>query len=86
MCYWMGCCIVVRRIDDAGSGYCYGKVCCTVAGGAYLNGGCMYTVQRNAHGNMIVCKGNVVRKTYRIVFSGSYQACLYFKVNDKFEY
>jgi hypothetical protein len=36
----------------------------------------MYTAQINAHGNIIVCKGSVVRKSYRIVFTGSYAECL----------
>lgn len=40
----------------------------------------MYTAQRNAHGNVIVCKGSVERNSYRIIFSGSYEECLRFKV------
>jgi len=35
----------------------------------------MYTLQVNAQGNRIVCKGSVVRNTYRIIFAGSYAAC-----------
>lgn len=39
----------------------------------------MYTAQRNAHGNIIVCKGSVVRNSYKIVFTGSYDNCMKFK-------
>jgi len=41
----------------------------------------MYTAQINIHGNVIVCKGNTVRNSYRIVFTGTYQDCLTFKIN-----
>ena len=41
----------------------------------------MYTAQKNSHGNVIVCKGDVVRNSYRIVFQGTYQECLAFKAN-----
>jgi len=34
-----------------------------------------YTAQRNAHGNVIVCKGHEVRKSYRIIFTGSFADC-----------
>jgi hypothetical protein len=40
----------------------------------------MYTAQRDAHGNVIVCKGSDPRRGYRIVFTGSYTDCLRFKV------
>lgn len=36
----------------------------------------MYTAQRNNHGNVIVCKGSEVRKSYRIIFTGSYMDCM----------
>jgi len=36
----------------------------------------MYTAQINAHGNVIVCKGDTVRNSYRIVFTGTYAECL----------
>ena len=39
----------------------------------------VYTAQRNAHGNIIVCKGDVVRNSYTIVMRGSYADCLRFK-------
>jgi len=39
----------------------------------------MYTAQKNAHGNVIVCKGADVRNSYRIIFSGTYAECLRFK-------
>lgn len=42
----------------------------------------MYTAQRNSNGNIIVCKGNDVRNSYRIVFTGSYSECLAYKVNN----
>lgn len=41
----------------------------------------VYTAQRDSHGNMIVCKGSVERNGYRIIFSGSYNACLVVKSN-----
>jgi len=40
----------------------------------------MYTAQVNAFGNVIICKGDTVRNSYRIVFRGSYQDCLLFKM------
>lgn len=40
----------------------------------------MYTAQINAFGNVIVCKGDIVRSSYRIIFTGSYQDCLKLKV------
>jgi len=36
----------------------------------------MYTAQVNAHGNVIVCKGDAVRNSYRIIFTGTYAECL----------
>lgn len=36
----------------------------------------MYTVQINAYGNAIVCKGSDVRNSYRVVFTGTYAHCL----------
>ena len=36
----------------------------------------MYTAQMNKFGNVIVCKGDVVRNSYRIVFTGTYAECL----------
>ena len=39
----------------------------------------MYTAQRNKFGNVIVCKGDVVRNSYRIVFTGTYAECLAIK-------
>jgi len=39
----------------------------------------MYTAQINAHGNVIVCKGDVVRNSYRIIFTGSYAECMRLK-------
>lgn len=36
----------------------------------------MYTAQANRHGNIIVCKGDDVRKSYRIIFTGTYAECL----------
>ena len=41
----------------------------------------MYTAQRNAHGNVIVCKGDRVRCSYRIIYTGTYAECLRFKIN-----
>lgn len=41
----------------------------------------MYTAQINVHGNVIVCKGDTVRNSYRIVFTGTYNDCLTFKIN-----
>lgn len=41
----------------------------------------MYTAQINAHGNVIVCKGDTQRTSYRIVLTGTYAECLQFKAN-----
>ena len=40
----------------------------------------MYTAQINAFGNVIVCKGDAVRNSYRIIFIGTYAECLQFKL------
>lgn len=40
----------------------------------------MYTAQINSHGNIIVCKGDQVRNSYRIIFTGSYADCLRLKL------
>jgi hypothetical protein len=42
----------------------------------------MYTAQINAHGNVIVCKGDTPRNSYRIVLTGTYAECLQFKANQ----
>jgi hypothetical protein len=39
----------------------------------------MYTAQANSNGNIIVCKGDDVRKSYRIIFTGTYAECLAIK-------
>jgi len=39
----------------------------------------MYTAQVNSFGNVIVCKGNQVRNSYRIVYTGTYSECLEIK-------
>lgn len=39
----------------------------------------MYTAQINNHGNIIVCKGDVVRNSYRIIATGTYQEMLALK-------
>jgi len=43
----------------------------------------MYTAQMNAHGNIIVCKGDAQRNSYRIVLTGSYAECLQFKASHQ---
>ena len=45
----------------------------------------MYTAQINAHGNVIVCKGEVERSSYQIFFWGTYNDCLKAKVNPPSE-
>ena len=40
----------------------------------------VYTTQRDRHWNLIVCKGDRERNGYRIIFRGSYNACLTCKV------
>lgn len=42
----------------------------------------MYTAQQNSNGNIIVCKGDVVRNSYRIIFTGTYLACLAIKTKE----
>ena len=42
----------------------------------------MYTAQMNRHGNIIVCKGSVVRNSYKIIFTGTYNECLTKKVGN----
>ena len=39
----------------------------------------MYTAQINAHGNVIVCKGDDVRNSYRIIAYGTYAECMSYK-------
>ena len=41
-----------------------------------------YSAQINAHGNIIVCGDTVTRNSYRIILTGTYQACLDFKANN----
>lgn len=41
----------------------------------------MYTAQKNAHGNVIVCKGSVTRNSYTIFFTGTYAQCMAHKFN-----
>ena len=43
----------------------------------------MYSAQQNAFGNVIVCKGFDVRNSYQIVFTGTYQECLNFKIKGE---
>ena len=40
----------------------------------------MYTAQTNSNGNVIVCKGIEERKSYKIIFTGSYVECLKIKL------
>jgi len=42
----------------------------------------MYTAQINRHGNIIVCRGDEERRTYQIVFAGSYAECLAWKFEN----
>lgn len=42
----------------------------------------MYTAQINAHGNIIVCKGDRVRNSYKIICVGTYEACLRLKLGS----
>ena len=39
----------------------------------------MYTAQINKFGNIIVCKGDTIRNSYEIAFTGTYNECLAFK-------
>ena len=43
----------------------------------------MYTAQVNQFGNVIVCKGNDVRNSYRIIYTGTYADCLRFKTTGE---
>ena len=40
----------------------------------------LYTTQRDAHGNMIVCRGEVARNAYAIIYTGSYDDCYMVKL------
>jgi hypothetical protein len=40
----------------------------------------MYTAQIDAHGNVIVCRGDDQRRGYRIAYTGTYNECLSWKV------
>ena len=40
----------------------------------------MYTAQINSFGNISVCKGDQVRNSYRVIFTGSYADCLRLKL------
>lgn len=35
----------------------------------------MYSLHINAFGNRIICKGHTERRSYRLVFTGTYQEC-----------
>lgn len=39
----------------------------------------MYSAQRNSHGNVIICKGDVQRNSYTVIFRGSYNECMALK-------
>lgn len=39
----------------------------------------MYSAQQDRHGNVIVCKGVIVRSAYSIIFTGTYAECLKIK-------
>jgi hypothetical protein len=41
----------------------------------------MYTAQINSFGNVIVCKGDVLRTSYKIIFTGTYAECLKIKLD-----
>ena len=36
----------------------------------------VYTLQRNKFNNMIVCGDEIARKTYEIIYTGSYAECM----------
>ena len=40
----------------------------------------IYTAQVNAHGNVIVCKGNDVRNSYKVIGTGTYKEMLELKL------
>lgn len=46
-------------------------------------GSMMYTAQINSFGNIIVCKGEVLRTSYKIIFTGTYAECLKIKVDGQ---
>ena len=46
----------------------------------------MYTAQVDAHGNIIVCRGEVQRNGYTTVFKSSYYDCLNYKLKHSKEY
>jgi len=39
-----------------------------------------YTAQINTFGNVIICGDDRARNSYKIVFTGTYQECLTFKL------
>ena len=39
----------------------------------------IYTAQQNKFGNIIVCGDEVVRKSYQIIFTGTYAECMAIK-------
>jgi hypothetical protein len=39
-----------------------------------------YTAQRDRNGNWIVCRGEVARNGYTIIFTGSYDDCWCYKL------
>jgi len=64
-------CLQLYQTCDVISDMASSEVMCTTIKGVF-----MYTAQANRHGNIIVCKGDVVRNSYRIVFTGTYAECL----------
>jgi hypothetical protein len=42
----------------------------------------IYSAQVNNFGNIIVCGDTVPRNSYRIAFTGTYQACLDYKAQN----
>ena len=39
----------------------------------------IYSAQINNHGNVIVCKGTIIRNSYKLIATGSYQQMLALK-------
>lgn len=39
----------------------------------------LYTAQRNRFGNIIVCGDEIARKSYEIIYTGSYPECMAIK-------
>ena len=39
-----------------------------------------YTAQADAHGNIIVCRGNEVRNSYKVIGTGTYKEMLELKL------